>query len=174
MVETKVEKLGQLLKDNCLTIATAESCTAGGIANAIASVPGSSKYFIGSVVSYATLIKEKLLNVSEQTIERNNVVSPNVALEMALGAIDLMGADVAISITGVAGPTYVDHIKPGTIYVCVAFRTNKSTTGIDHFVIHNLDYESNDRKANIQQAIEAAIEMACNELENFYLMPSIS
>lgn len=96
------ELLGEILKNLQLTIATAESCTGGGVASAITSVSGSSAYFVGGIVAYTADIKERLLGVERDTIAKYDIVSREVAIEMARGAQEKLGVDCAISTTGVA------------------------------------------------------------------------
>lgn len=109
-----------LLKQSGLTIATAESCTGGSIAQKLTSVEGSSGYFKGSAVTYATESKVNILGVQQQTIDTFGVVSEEVAREMALGAKRIYQTDLAISTTGNAGPLKGDgDAEVGT--VCMAF-----------------------------------------------------
>lgn len=163
--------LGEFLKTRNLTISTAESCTAGGIANRIASVAGSSDYLVGGVVTYATEAKYQLLNVSPETVKENNVVSPNVALEMAIGAMKLFDTDVSIGITGYAGPNDVDGIKAGTIYICVATRSKRDLDLPDAYKIVNCNFESSDREDNISKAIYNTILLTVDEIKvNFPLI----
>ena len=109
-----------LLKQSGLTIATAESCTGGSIAQKLTSVEGSSGYFKGSAVTYATESKVNILGVQQQTIDTFSVVSEEVAREMALGAKRIYQTDLAISTTGNAGPLKGDgDAEIGT--VCMAF-----------------------------------------------------
>lgn len=104
--EESIETLiGKLLLAKNQTIATAESCTGGGIAKMITSVPGASKYFIGSVISYNEQIKTDFLKVSAKTIKKHSVISAAVAEEMAHGIQRLYKTNYAIAITGNAGPT---------------------------------------------------------------------
>lgn len=98
------ERLGPLLREQGLTLALAESCTGGLIGSLITDVPGSSDYFLGSAVTYAYGAKEKLLGVRHDTLSVHGAVSPETAAEMAQGARRLFGADVAASVTGIAGP----------------------------------------------------------------------
>ena len=160
------ETLAKLLTGKKLTIATAESCTAGGIANRISSVPGASKYLVGGVITYATEAKEKLLGVKHSTIEDFNVVSANVALEMATGAMKLFDTDVAISITGLAGPDVVDGIEPGTIYIGIALKTDKKLKLPDVVKIMNCNFNSNNRDENIGSAIYNAVLLTAIEVDN--------
>ena len=101
-------------------IATAESCTAGLVAARLTERPGSSDYFAGGVVAYANEVKEGLLDVDPALIERHGAVSPEVASAMAEGALSRFGADLAVSVTGVAGPGGGTEEKPvGTVCFCV-------------------------------------------------------
>ena len=113
--------IGRLLRQQGKTIATAESCTGGKIAQILTSVAGASNYFRGSVVSYATDTKISVLGVSAQTIDEFTVVSAAVASEMALGIQKLMKADYAIATTGNAGPSKGDaNAEVGTVFIALA------------------------------------------------------
>jgi len=113
--------IGRLLRQQGKTIATAESCSGGKIAQILTSVAGASNYFRGSVVSYATDTKISVLGVSAQTIEKYTVVSAAVASEMALGIQKLMKADYAIATTGNAGPSKGDaDAEVGTVFIALA------------------------------------------------------
>lgn len=177
MIEIEIDfqhpevSLGKLLKEQNLTITTAESCTAGGIANLIASVPGSSDYLVGGVITYATEAKYKLLGVSENTVKEHNVVSANVAMEMAAGAMKLFNTDVSIGITGLAGPNDVDGIPAGTIYIAVATRSDKKLPNPDAYRVFNCNFDTNDRADNISKAIYNAVLVAAEEVKtNFPLL----
>ncbi|MFV0231969.1 CinA family nicotinamide mononucleotide deamidase-related protein [Empedobacter falsenii] len=112
--------LGDLLKQKDLTISTAESCTGGNISTLITSVSGSSSYFIGSVVSYATSVKTSVLGVNQKDIDQHSVVSEQVAMQMALGACKVLKTNLAVSTTGVAGPNKgEDDNEVGTVWVSV-------------------------------------------------------
>ena len=97
--------IGKILTRKNKTLATAESCTGGNIARMITSVPGSSRYFIGAIVSYNRSVKEEVLHVAKTTIEKYSIVSAEVAKEMAIGIQKLYKVDYAIAVTGNAGPT---------------------------------------------------------------------
>lgn len=119
--ETIEVVLGKILTQNNKTLATAESCTGGKIAQMITSIPGSSAYFKGSIVSYAKEVKINILNISPETIEKYSVVSKEVAEEMALSVQKIMKTDYAISVTGNAGPTKDDTGEEiGTIFIGLA------------------------------------------------------
>ena len=113
--------IGRLLTQMKKTIATAESCTGGKIAQMLTWVAGSSKYFRGSVVSYATDTKISVLGVDATTIERHSVISGEVALQMALGVQKLMKTDYAIATTGNAGPAKGDaDTEVGIVFIALA------------------------------------------------------
>ncbi len=98
------EQVGAIIRDRGLKLATAESCTGGLLASRLTDVPGSSDYFVGGIVSYAYEAKVTLLNVSWDTLHAYGAVSAETVLEMARGACKALSADVAISISGIAGP----------------------------------------------------------------------
>jgi PncC family amidohydrolase len=107
--------------DRRLTVAVAESCTGGLIAAAITEVPGSSGYFLGGVVSYSNAAKEALLDVPRPLLESHGAVSREVAVAMAAGVRARFGADLAVSVTGVAGPDGGTVQKPvGLVYIGAA------------------------------------------------------
>ncbi|HSD05761.1 CinA family protein, partial [Flavobacterium sp.] len=113
--------LGRLLSDKKATLATAESCTGGKIAELITSVSGASNYFKGSVVSYATEVKVNVLDVSKELIEKHSVVSAEVAKAMALNVKALLKSDYAIATTGNAGPAKGEaDAEVGTVYIALA------------------------------------------------------
>ena len=119
--ETMIGIVGQLLKINQLTIATAESCTGGLLGAALTQEPGSSEFYLGGVVSYSNALKQGLLGVSEENLRKYGAVSEAVAKEMAAGIRARTGADLALSTTGVAGPDGGSVQKPvGLVYVALA------------------------------------------------------
>lgn len=119
--ETLEAVLGKLLTEKKLTLSTAESCTGGKIAQTLTAIPGSSKYFNGSIVSYQEEIKVSVLGVKRETIDKYSVVSAEVAREMALGAQKIMATDYAIGVTGNAGPTTDNTDEPvGVVFIAVA------------------------------------------------------
>ena len=119
--ETIETVVGHLLKQQNKTISTAESCTGGKIAQVLTSVPGASKYFKGSVVSYATETKITILGLSEELIKEHTVVSAAVVKQMAINVKSIMKTDYAIATTGNAGPTKGDsNAEVGTVFIALA------------------------------------------------------
>lgn len=121
-VETEIAaRLVALCAANGLTCATAESCTGGGVGAAITAVSGASAVYLGGVVSYANEVKERVLGVPSAVLAEHGAVSAETALAMAAGARRLTGADLAVSVTGVAGPGGGTPEKPvGTVWFAVA------------------------------------------------------
>jgi nicotinamide-nucleotide amidase len=120
-MEKLAKAVVRLLTKKKSTLALAESCTGGFIANEITNVPGASKIFLGGVVSYSNQAKQKFLGVRAKTLARHGAVSRDVAAEMAAGARKCFGADFAIAVTGIAGPSGGTKNKPtGTVFIAVA------------------------------------------------------
>jgi len=114
-------KIGDLLRAQALTLATAESCTGGLVADRITNIPGSSDYFVGGIVAYANSVKIHTLGVAGETIERCGAVSRETVLEMARGARTVLGAGIAVSVSGIAGPGGGQPGKPvGTVWIGLA------------------------------------------------------
>ena len=133
------------------TLVTAESCTGGGIGAGLTSVPGSSKVYKGGIISYTNEVKMRQLGVRAETLDREGAVSAKVAEEMAAGARTVLQADVAVSVTGLAGPDGDDFGNPvGTVFVGYS---DKDRTLSRRFLF------SGDRYAVRQQAVQAALEL---------------
>jgi nicotinamide-nucleotide amidase len=130
--ETLEAVVGRLLREHGKTIAVAESCTGGLIAERITGIPGSSAYFLGGVVAYANSAKAALLGVSEAVLAEHGAVSESVARALAEGARERFGADFGVATTGISGPEGGSPAKPvGTVYVALA---RAEGTHCDHFV----------------------------------------
>lgn len=152
------EVIVNMLKERNLSLSTAESCTGGSIARMITSVPGCSYIYKGSVIAYDSKVKEELLNVNHDDIEKYNVVSQEVAEQMAIGARNLMNTDFALSTTGIAGPDGGTEKNPvGT--VCIALATPNE-------VISKRHNFGKDRLNNIERACITAFEMLRQYLLN--------
>lgn len=148
--------LGRLLAKNKQTIATAESCTGGKIAQVITSVVGASAYFKGSIVCYDTKVKTEVLGIPESLINEHTVVSVAVAKEMALAVQRLMKTDYAIATTGNAGPTKGESdAEIGT--VCIAIATPSGVFG------EEFDF-GQPREKVINRAVNKAFEMLQKEI----------
>lgn len=144
--ETLAEVVGRLVAARKLTIATAESMTGGGLGAAITSVPGSSRYFLGGVVAYSNRAKQELLGVRTATLERHGAVSAPVAEEMAAGARERFGCDLALSTTGVAGPDGGSDEKPvGLVFLALASREGMES---GRFVFSGVRAEVSARSAS--------------------------
>lgn len=133
------------------TLATAESCTGGGIGAAITAVAGASKVYVGGVVSYTNAIKNRVLGVEQAVLDKYGAVSAPVAGAMASGVRNLMQADVAVSVTGLAGPGGDEFGNPvGT--VCIGYADKRQRLAKQfHFY--------GDREEIRQQSIRAALEL---------------
>ena len=111
----------RLLTKKKKTLALAESCTGGLVANLITNVPGASKVFLGGVVAYSNDVKQKFLGVRLKSLQQHGAVSEVVAREMAEGARKKFGADFAVAVTGIAGPSGGTEIKPvGTVFIAAS------------------------------------------------------
>jgi nicotinamide-nucleotide amidase len=118
------EKVGALLAARRLKLVTAESCTGGLVGHRLSNVSGSSSYYLGGVVAYSNLLKEQLLGVSDETLAEHGAVSEATAREMARGARQRLGADLALAVTGIAGPAGGTPQKPvGLVYIAVSSTT---------------------------------------------------
>ena len=117
--ESLEQAVGRLLLDRSKTLACAESLTGGGVGARLTSVPGSSEYFIGSAVVYTETAKREVLGVSAETLEKEGAVSRACAREMAAGARTLFRADVALALTGAAGPQSHAGAEPGTVWLAL-------------------------------------------------------
>lgn len=133
------------------TFATAESCTGGGIGAAITAVPGASKVYVGGVVSYTNQVKNKVLGVDQAVLDKYGAVSAPVAGAMASGVRELLGADVAVSVTGLAGPGGDTFGNPvGT--VCIGY-ADKHQRLAKQYRFYG------DRDEIREQAVRAALEL---------------
>lgn len=143
------------------TLATAESLTGGLIGATLTSVPGASEAYLGGAVVYATRLKTELLGVPAVLIERAGVVSAEVALAMAIGAQERTGADWAIAVTGVAGPSAQDGHAPGEVHVCVRGPGTATTAPAVHLEHHRF---AGDRAAIRAQTVSAALDLLLRAL----------
>lgn len=121
----KVYELGlkavALLKENNMTVATAESCTGGLVSAYITAVPGTSSVFELGITSYSCRIKNKILGVDEKTLDNLGAVSPETACQMAVNVRNLADSSIGVSVTGVAGPDGSEGHAPGLVYIAAAY-----------------------------------------------------
>ena len=150
-LDTLEEITGKLLLEKGATVATAESCTGGEIARLIASVPGCSAWFRGSVVAYANEIKANILGVSTESLETYGAVSFEVVTEMAAGIVEKFDVDYAIATSGIAGPDGGTPEKPvGTVWIAIATPQGIEAT---QFLF------GNNRERNVRRAALQALNM---------------
>lgn len=151
------EEIGELLKAKNLSLSTAESCTGGGIAALITSVPGSSEYFNGGIVAYSNEIKQDLLHVSAETLARHGAVSRETVVEMVKGAMKTLKTDCAVATSGIAGPGGGTPEKPvGTVWIAAAYKND---------IVTMKQEGDRGRAGNVQSAIQNALSMLCDKLK---------
>lgn len=144
-------QLGKALLDNQLMLVTAESCTGGGIAQAITEIPGSSQWFECGLVTYSNASKIQLLQVPEALIEQHGAVSGEVAAAMAKGALAVTKGTLAIATTGIAGPDGATRDKPvGMVWFGLAFADQANA---------QFQFFSGDRHAVRTQSVRHALSM---------------
>jgi len=149
----------RLLTQKKKTLALAESCTGGFIASQITNVPGASGIFPGGIVAYSNSVKGKFLGVRKTSLKNFGAVSENVAREMAEGARKKFGADFALAVTGIAGPTGGTKSKPvGTVFIALAGAVE---TVVEHRV--NRFAREKFKEITAQQALELLLRQ-CNDL----------
>ncbi len=150
------EAVGRLLVSKGKTLGTAESCTGGYIAHLITSIPGSSRYFKGSVVSYANEIKRDLLHVEQQTLDNNGAVSEATVREMVRGALSALDTDFAVATSGIMGPDGGTPEKPvGTVWIAVGDRHN--------ITAQKMSFRF-DRQRNIELTATNALNLLLNTI----------
>ncbi|MCC2593136.1 CinA family protein [Tessaracoccus sp. OS52] len=156
MTAESAKELVTLMTTRSTTLATCESITGGGIGAALTAVPGASKIFRGSLVTYAKDLKASLAGVDPELIDTEGVVNELTAIQMALGAQTRCDADWAVATTGVAGPTEIDGVKVGTVWFAVVgpapgMSPRPQYTELKHF--------EGDRQQIREAAIDHAIDM---------------
>lgn len=151
---TLEEQVVKTLNEKGLVLATAESCTGGLIAKRITDVSGSSAVFNCGIVSYSNEIKEQVLGVSHNTLETYGAVSEQTVREMVKGVLRISGADIAVSVSGIAGPTS-DHTKKpvGTIWLAVS---NGKKTYVRHL---QKNFNEDIRNSNRNYASDVALKL---------------
>ena len=141
-----------------LTLATAESCTAGNIAAMITAIPGSSHFYKGGIIAYSDEVKKNLLGVTPETLEKHGAVSEEVVIEMAKGAMKSMNSDCGVATSGIAGPTGGTPDKPvGTVWIAVAMGEKIMTMKANG---------DEGRNKNIENATLYALQMLLKLFQN--------
>lgn len=156
MTETLEKQVGHLLHTRGLKLALAESCTGGLVGDKITNISGSSEYFLGGVVAYAYEAKAAMLGVSWDTLNSRGAVSHETVLEMARGARKAFNSDIAVSISGIAGPGGATPDKPvGTTWIGLVAGDGEWTRTFQF---------SGDREQNKASSAEAALQMLLDYL----------
>ena len=151
---TLEEKVVKTLNEKRLVLATAESCTGGLIAKRITDVSGSSAMFNCGIVSYSNEIKENVLGVKHETLEKFGAVSEQTVREMVEGVLKLSGADIAVSVSGIAGPNSDNTEKPvGLIYLAISDKKNVKVVKLTN------NFSDDVRTQNRNSASDTALEM---------------
>ena len=145
------KEIGDLLSQRGWSLAVAESCTGGLLGHRITNVSGSSAYFQGGVISYSNEAKERVLGVPSETLAEHGAVSKETALAMARGARRLMHTDIAVSVTGIAGPTGGTEDKPVGL-VCLGLAAQDAELWERHIW-------TGDRTQNKELSAEAALRL---------------
>ena len=159
-MKNSAKKTVDLLIGRNIKIATAESCTGGLIAKLITDVSGASSVFECGVVSYANSVKTSLLNVSEDTLKKYGAVSEQTVCEMVTGVQKLSDADIAVAVSGIAGPTSDSTEKPvGLIWIAVWYNGTITTKKLENKFTHDI------RENNRNSAAKEAFELVCKVLE---------
>ena len=154
-IELLAREVGDTLLQNHLVITTVESCTGGWVAEAITSVAGSSSWFERGFVTYSNEAKQELVGVRKETLLQYGAVSREVAREMSLGGIDASRADLAVAVTGIAGPDGGTLQKPvGTVWVAWGDRGGKVSEKLFQF---DGDRES-VRRSTVEQSLAGILE----------------
>lgn len=147
-------RMGKVLQEKGWLMTTAESCTGGGVAQAITDIPGSSEWYEGGFITYSNLAKSEMLNISPALLAQFGAVSEEVAGAMAEGALAISSAQVSVSTTGIAGPT---GAAPGKPVGTVCFGWSMERHGQRHTFTERLVFKG-DRQAVRQQAVMHALE----------------
>ncbi len=151
------QKLFELLKEKNLKISTAESCTGGMIGACLTSIPGISSYYGYGFVTYSNEAKQKLIGVKEETLNKFGAVSAQTVLEMAEGALKVSRADIAVSVSGIAGPGGGTKEKPvGLVYIGLAYKEKQ---------LFNKFIFKGNRDEVRQQTVNMAFEMIIKQIE---------
>lgn len=162
-IDTIASDVVKYMIQSGLTLCTAESCTGGMVSETVTSVSGASAMFLGGVCSYTEEIKQKILGVKKETLDRYTVYSAQVASEMSAGAQALFGADCAIGITGIAGPGGVGEKPAGTVFVSVRVRGVEKVCDLKIYEQHPDPDRQTVRTVSARRALEILLELCSQE-----------
>ena len=155
-IDSIAQQVGIELHRNNAKLTTAESCTGGGIAEAITAIPGSSQWFEYGYIAYANKAKKQLLNVTEESLKAHGAVSQQVVEQMAVGALLASKADYAIAVSGIAGPDGGSAEKPvGTVWICWI---TPEKIRVENYQLQG------DRQAVREQAIKISLQELLHQL----------
>jgi nicotinamide-nucleotide amidase len=149
-------QVGDLLESHGLVLATAESCTGGGVAQAITEISGSSAWFERAFVTYSNIAKAEMLGVEQATLDRHGAVSEATVREMAEGALKHSHADMAVAVTGIAGPTGGTPQKPvGTVWFAWSMRDGETHARLHHLTGNRAEI----RAQSVHIALQGVLEL---------------
>lgn len=152
------KEISDLFWKEGLTLATAESCTAGNVAAAITAIPGSSHFYRGGIIAYSNEVKENMLGVNPETLENKGAVSEETVIEMVKGAMKSMNSDCAVATSGIAGPTGGTPDKPiGTIWIAASLKEKVVTLKLEG---------DEGREKNTANATQKALQLLRKLLQN--------
>jgi nicotinamide-nucleotide amidase len=156
-MDSLAQSIGKLLNEQHLTLGLAESCTGGMVASYVTDIAGASEYFEGAIVAYSNRVKEHILGVPAGTLQRHGAVSAETVVAMARGARKVLHVDVAVAITGIAGPSGGTLDKPvGLTYIGLCSARGE---------LWRKYIWKGDRRHNREQAARAALELLKEHLE---------
>lgn len=155
---TLEEKVVKVLNEKGLVLATAESCTGGLLSKRITDVSGSSSVFNCGIVSYSNDIKESVLGVKKETLEKYGAVSEQTVREMVEGVLKISNADIVVSVSGIAGPNSDNTQKPvGLIYLAISYRKAVKVIKLNNTFTD--DIRNQNRKSASDKALEMILDM---------------
>jgi len=151
--------VSQHLSQSNRQLVTAESCTGGWIGKALTDLPGSSRWYRGGVIVYSNELKQKLLSVNEVTLSMHGAVSDAVVSEMATGALQNLGGDIAVAISGIAGPGGEQLGKPvGTVWIAWAWRHGQAIHANARLKLFTGDRDA-VRRSSVIAALQGVVEV---------------
>ena len=160
-IQSQSEQAVALLQKYCLKISTAESCTGGMLSSTITSVSGASQVFELGVVSYSDRIKNQVLSVPADTLEKHGAISPQAAVYLAKNVQELANADIGVSITGNAGPTASENKAVGLVYIAIA---DKETYSVKALNLSSYLSREEIRKHSVLSALNIVNDYLNNQL----------